>query len=100
VLRWRAALARHTAQFCYHQAAAHLLECDHDLTAGDLIALIQRPADYAFAAMHFCKGRMTGRAEPDGSGKSLTRVSFSAYGNDPANWQPALPTPGWTAPEE
>ncbi|MCK4291551.1 MAG: lamin tail domain-containing protein [Planctomycetes bacterium] len=39
-------------------------------------------------------------AEPDGSGKSLTRVSFSAYGNDPANWQPASPTPGWAAPEE
>ena len=39
-------------------------------------------------------------AEPDGSGKSLTRVSFSAYANDPANWQPASPTPGWAAPEE
>jgi len=39
-------------------------------------------------------------AEPDGSGKSLTRVCFSGYGNDLANWQPASPTPRWAAPEE
>lgn len=32
--------------------------------------------------------------EPDGSGGVLQRSDASAYGNDPANWQAALPTPG------
>jgi len=31
---------------------------------------------------------------PDGLGKSLTRTVLSDYGNDPANWQAATPTPG------
>lgn len=30
----------------------------------------------------------------DGSGASLQRVNLSAYGNDPANWVAAIPTPG------
>jgi len=34
-------------------------------------------------------------AEPDGTGKSLTRISMGTYGNDPANWQSAAATPGW-----
>jgi hypothetical protein len=33
-------------------------------------------------------------AEPDGNGKSLTRIVNSNYGNDPINWQSADPTPG------
>ena len=33
-------------------------------------------------------------AAPDGTGKSLTRISMDAYGNDPNNWQSAEPTPG------
>jgi hypothetical protein len=32
--------------------------------------------------------------EPDGAGESLTRISASAYGNDPVNWLSAEPTPG------
>lgn len=36
--------------------------------------------------------------EPDGNGKSLNRKSAttvgSNYGNDPANWEAATPTPG------
>ncbi len=30
----------------------------------------------------------------DGSGASLQRVDLLAYGNDPANWEAAVPTPG------
>ena len=30
----------------------------------------------------------------DGSGPSLQRKSGFAYGNDPINWEGALPTPG------
>lgn len=30
----------------------------------------------------------------DGHGQSLTRVDVTAYGNDPINWQAALPSPG------
>jgi len=33
-------------------------------------------------------------AGADGSGPSLQRLLPAAYGNDPANWQAALPTPG------
>jgi hypothetical protein len=32
--------------------------------------------------------------EPDGQGKSLTRISTTLYGNDPNNWTAATPTPG------
>ncbi|OHB74599.1 MAG: hypothetical protein A2Z25_16450 [Planctomycetes bacterium RBG_16_55_9] len=32
--------------------------------------------------------------EPDGLGQSLTRRILTDYGNDPANWQAALPLPG------
>ncbi len=32
--------------------------------------------------------------EPDGTGKSLERINLELYGNDPNNWQAALPTPG------
>ena len=31
---------------------------------------------------------------PDGSGHSLSRISTSAYGNDPINWTGKAPTPG------
>ena len=31
----------------------------------------------------------------DGFGGSLIRIDPTAYGNDPANWQAAAPTPGW-----
>jgi len=31
---------------------------------------------------------------PDGSGKSLTRISNTAYANDPNNWTSANPSPG------
>jgi len=34
--------------------------------------------------------------QADGFGGSLTRIDPTAYGNDPANWQAAAPTPGWT----
>ncbi|MCF7972981.1 MAG: lamin tail domain-containing protein [Phycisphaerae bacterium] len=34
-------------------------------------------------------------AGPDGNGWSLQRVTLNEYGNDPANWQAGLPTPGW-----
>lgn len=33
-------------------------------------------------------------AAADGAGASLTRVNLFAYGNDPANWIAAAPTPG------
>jgi hypothetical protein len=32
--------------------------------------------------------------DADGKGKSLTRISTTLYGNDPNNWQAALPSPG------
>jgi len=32
--------------------------------------------------------------EADGQGKSLSRIDPQTYGNDPANWPPATPTPG------
>jgi hypothetical protein len=32
--------------------------------------------------------------EPDGNGKTLRRLAPTAYGNDPANWTAADPTPG------
>ena len=31
---------------------------------------------------------------PDGQGASLRRINTQLYGNDPANWQSATPTPG------
>jgi hypothetical protein len=34
----------------------------------------------------------------DGQGKSLSRIDQETYGNDPANWQPATPTPGRANP--
>jgi hypothetical protein len=33
-------------------------------------------------------------AQPDGAGYSLSRINPSEYGNDPANWQAATPSPG------
>jgi len=33
--------------------------------------------------------------QADGFGGSLTRIDPAAYGNDPANWQAAMPTPGF-----
>jgi hypothetical protein len=33
-------------------------------------------------------------AAADGNGKSLTRWTATDYGNDPANWFAALPSPG------
>ena len=33
-------------------------------------------------------------AEPDGAGYSLGRISPADYGNDPVNWQAAIPSPG------
>ena len=33
-------------------------------------------------------------AEADGQGSALTRIDATAYGNDPANWQAAEPSPG------
>ena len=30
----------------------------------------------------------------DGQGSSLSRIDPAAYGNDPANWQAATPSPG------
>ena len=33
-------------------------------------------------------------AEPDGAGQSLMRKVVSDYGNDPANWIAAAPSPG------
>ncbi len=33
-------------------------------------------------------------AEPDGSGYSLSRINPTEYGNDPINWQAAIPSPG------
>ena len=35
--------------------------------------------------------------EADGQGRSLTRIDPTTYGNDPANWQAATPTPGQAA---
>ena len=32
--------------------------------------------------------------EPDGNGYSLNRINPTEYGNDPANWQAAMPSPG------
>jgi len=32
--------------------------------------------------------------EPDGQGSSLVRIDPASYGNDPANWQAATPSPG------
>ena len=33
-------------------------------------------------------------SEADGGGKSLTRLGVDSYGNDPASWQAAVPSPG------
>ena len=33
-------------------------------------------------------------AGPDGKGQSLMRINSSQYGNDPANWQGAIASPG------
>ena len=32
--------------------------------------------------------------EPDGNGHSLSRINPADYGNDPVNWQAAIPSPG------
>ena len=32
--------------------------------------------------------------EADGQGQALSRIDVTAYGNDPANWQAATPSPG------
>ena len=37
-------------------------------------------------------------ASAAGTGLSLQRIDSAAYGNDPANWQAALPTPGTSHP--
>lgn len=37
---------------------------------------------------------------PDGGGQSLTRVTAGAYGNDPANWSAATPSPGPQGPSQ
>jgi hypothetical protein len=36
--------------------------------------------------------------ETDGQGKSLSRIDSQAYGNDPENWQAAVPSPGRANP--
>ncbi|UCG56704.1 MAG: lamin tail domain-containing protein [Phycisphaerales bacterium] len=36
--------------------------------------------------------------EPDGQGQSLVRINPMSYGNDPANWRPAAPSPGEANP--
>jgi hypothetical protein len=33
-------------------------------------------------------------AQPDGAGYSLSRINPAEYGNDPINWQTAIPSPG------
>ena len=42
----------------------------------------------------FADGSDPWPAEADGQGLSLQRIDLAAYGNDPANWQAADPTPG------
>ena len=37
-------------------------------------------------------------AEPDGIGYSLSRINPAEYGNDPVNWQAAIPSPGRANP--
>ena len=36
--------------------------------------------------------------EPDGIGYSLSRINPTEYGNDPVNWQAAIPSPGTANP--
>jgi hypothetical protein len=31
----------------------------------------------------------------DGGGMSLSRIDPNSYGNDPINWEAAVPSPGW-----
>jgi len=45
-------------------------------------------------AEDFGQGADSWPAEADGQGLALHRISLTAYGNDPANWQAAAPSPG------
>ncbi len=46
----------------------------------------------------FAEGEDPWPVDADGQGKSLNRVDPQAYGNDPANWQAAAPSPGRANP--
>jgi len=46
----------------------------------------------------FAEGEDPWPVDADGQGKSLSRVDPQAYGNDPANWQAAAPSPGRANP--
>jgi hypothetical protein len=48
------------------------------------------PADFAW-------GLDPWPTEADGQGSSLARIDPATYGNDPANWRVATPSPGLTA---
>ena len=43
---------------------------------------------------NFASGIDPWPVQADGFGASLARIDLAAYGNDPANWQAAAPTPG------
>jgi len=42
----------------------------------------------------FAEGVDPWPTKADGQGSSLTRLDPAAYGNDPANWDAATPSPG------
>jgi hypothetical protein len=46
----------------------------------------------------FAEGVDPWPVEADGQGSSLNRTARSDYGNDPANWHAALPSPGSANP--
>ena len=55
----------------------------------------ERRFQVGLAGSHATNNEASADNRQSGFGGSLTRIDPTTYGNDPANWQAAAPTPGF-----